>query len=171
MKKLLLTAFAISMCYGYASYAGVVFLPNSSESVGQRAANDPTDCVSQGYDKTSCANGALAEGCPSEGQHPTHYRVCCPDGYKYTIDQCPDIGLRSTDNCHGYYRCDGQSVDDTCKQQGFTSKLPTPQPGVNYVMPGCPLGTTLKYCYDDTGSYWKCESPQVIMLEPMTLEP
>ncbi|MBR2299888.1 MAG: hypothetical protein IJ870_04870 [Alphaproteobacteria bacterium] len=157
MKKLILTAFCLSIAFVLKAEAGVTFLAEAPESVGVKPNTSNKSCIQAGYTYTTCA-GALVNPCPDDGNY---YKVCCPAGYKYTLTEC---GARphSTDNCYGYYYCGEQTTDEHCKAEGFTSKLPIATcvpngPCTSYTMPGCSGGTTLKFCNDDTGQYWKCE--------------
>ena len=162
MKKFALLVFLLAVCLSYSSHAKVVCLANSEERIGTKgSASDDERCTDAGYTYTTCA-GALVNPRP---YNQNQYKICCPAGYKYTLEEC-GARPRSVDSCYGYYKCgedaNSQSADEHCRTEGFTSKLPTPQYGdgyvVNYTMPGCPVGSSLKTCSDDTGSYWKCVS-------------
>lgn len=106
MKKFVLSVLAFMFMCGFStvSNARVTFLAEDTTSVGA-AGTGGGDCQGSGYTYTTsnCTNG-LAEPCPTDARY---FKVCCPAGYKYTKEQCViNAKPLSTDNCHGYYKCD-----------------------------------------------------------------
>jgi hypothetical protein len=108
MKRFVLSilCFAWVLCFAHLGQAKVELLAKTNGTVasGSNSSNDSGDtCASQGYHRTALdCNGVLLEPCSGNS---TYYKFCCPTGYKYTKEQCGDK-IRSTDNCHGYYKCD-----------------------------------------------------------------
>ena len=107
MKKFLLVSLSLAwICCATAADAKVVFLadPNAKVAVSAGSGssnNNGGSCSSEGYTYTAanCSNG-LAMPCPSDN---THFKICCPSGYKHTKEEC--VSNISTDNCYGYYKC------------------------------------------------------------------
>ena len=118
--------------------------------------------------------------------YDTHYKKCdtsCKDqGYFFSWDSnpCPDektttetsvvtqsFSIERCSSNNAYIKCvpGATSVSlltsSNCKAEGFTSTWPRSYCDAyscsSAVMPGCPVGKTLKSCTDPTDSYWKCE--------------
>lgn len=106
MKKFVLSilAFTFVCCLSTVSNAKVMFLATDDTSVGAEGVGSG-DCDGNGYKySTGNCNGGLAEPCPT---NPTYFKVCCPAGYTHTKEECvANAKPLSTDNCHGFYKCD-----------------------------------------------------------------
>ena len=121
MKKYVLSllSFAFGFCLCYSANAKVVFLAKDTASIGAGQTND-LNCEEQGYTYTSskCSNG-LAIPCPTNSNY---FKVCCPEGYKYTREECvSNARPLSVDNCYGYYKCDSSTVTpaEKCINAGY----------------------------------------------------
>ena len=112
MKKVIVALVLCTLMSLNTANAKTTFLPKVGNSIGTRnttsaSANNAARCVSTGYTFTSMSGcGELLDVCP---QAPTHFRYCCPQGYRYTLEQCQAMGKVSvgTDapNCD-YYKCE-----------------------------------------------------------------
>lgn len=89
------------------SVAGVAFLPATEAGAGSSGSvqvSSGEKCQMEGYLITSCDNGYVLTGsCPHNG---SYYQSCCPEGYKFTQEECTKAGLRySRNSCGGLYKC------------------------------------------------------------------
>lgn len=109
--KIISMAFAFSMMFGSMSHAGVQFLPGMDSSVGsynssyqEKQQTNADKCRAAGYSTTYCSSGRyLTNECPYDRNY---YKSCCPEGYRYTREDCYNNGFRvSRDTCGGLYQC------------------------------------------------------------------
>ncbi len=110
-KIFLIAALSVLMSLDMAQ-AKTTFLPKMGNSIGSgnkttASANNAARCYALGYTFTS-ASGCeeLLSVCP---QASTHYRYCCPRGYRYTIEQCQAMGkvaIATDVKTCDYYKCE-----------------------------------------------------------------
>ena len=85
MRRVLMIVCAMSFALCFEAFAGVVFLPNASESIGLKgSAGNAEQCKNRGYTYTFCS-GTLMNPCPLSN---SYYSACCIDGLKYTTSTC-----------------------------------------------------------------------------------
>jgi len=106
MKKTLILTLLLASFTSFSAKAEVEFLPQTSENMYQKTSasslSDGDKCKNAGYIYSSC-QGALVDQCPYKSGL---YRICCPAGYNHKLSECAEN--ISSNNCHGYYKCDTQ---------------------------------------------------------------
>ncbi len=103
MRRILMIGFTMSFMLCFEAFAGVVFLPNASESIGLKgSAGNAERCKSAGYTYTSCSGTWINSAqCPWNN---SYYSACCIGGLKYTTSTCKGTSP-NVDNCSSAVSC------------------------------------------------------------------
>ena len=85
--------------------AGVVFLPDASESIGlSGSVGDQQQCKNAGYTYTSCPGGKAAADSECKWANG-YYNACCINGLKYTTNNCGKGTSPNTSTCTSNIYC------------------------------------------------------------------